>query len=94
MQSAHERLTAPALPARLIVRPDLAARPAEGGVLVTTYSRYEPLLLTDALYEVVQAFGGEGTVAEVRERLLREQELDVPEELLQGLHQYRVLVEP
>jgi hypothetical protein len=30
----------------------------------------------------------------VRERLLREEGLDVPEELLQGLHQYRVLVEP
>jgi Fe-S-cluster containining protein len=94
MMAAHERLTSPALPARLVVRPDLVARPGEGGVLVTTYSRYEPLLLTEALYEVVQAFGGEGTVTEVRERLLRDEGLDVPEELLHGLHQYRVLVEP
>jgi Fe-S-cluster containining protein len=94
MTAAHARLTSPALPLRLTLRPDLAARPAEGGMLVTTYSRYEPLLLTEALYEVVQAFGGEGTVAEVRERLLRDEGIDVPEELLHGLHQYRVLVEP
>ena len=94
MTAAHTTLTSPALPERLTVRPDLVARPAEGGVLVTTYSRYEPLLLTEALHEVVQAFGGGGTVAEVRERLLREEGIDVPEELLQGLHQYRVLVAP
>jgi hypothetical protein len=33
-------------------------------------------------------------VAEVRERLLRESGVDVPEDLLQSLHQYRVLVAP
>jgi Fe-S-cluster containining protein len=94
MTDAHATLTSPRLPVRLVPRSDLVARPADGGVLVTTYSRYEPLLLTEALYDVVQAFGGEGTVAEVRERLLRDEGLDVPEELLHGLHQYRVLVEP
>jgi Fe-S-cluster containining protein len=94
MTAAHHKLTSSALPERLAPRPDLAARPTEGGVLVTTYSRYEPLLLTEALHEVVQAFGGGGTVAEVRERLLRDEGIDVPEELLRGLHQYRVLVEP
>jgi Fe-S-cluster containining protein len=93
MTAAHATITSPALPARLSPRPDLVARPAEGGVLVTTYSRYEPLLLTEALHDVVKAFGGGGTVAEVRERLLREEEIDVPEELLQALYQYRVLVE-
>jgi Fe-S-cluster containining protein len=94
MTAAHRTLESPSLPERLAPSPTLDARPAEGGVLVATYSRYEPLLLTEALHEVVQAFGGGGTVAEVRERLLREQEIDVPEELLQSLYQYRVLVEP
>ncbi|MEP7121145.1 MAG: hypothetical protein ABJE95_09555 [Byssovorax sp.] len=94
MTAAHTRITSPALPRHLMPRPDLVARPTDGGVLVTTYSRYEPLLLTEALHDVVQAFGGGGTVAEVRERLLREEGIDVPEELLQGLYQYRVLVEP
>lgn len=94
MTAAHRTITSPALPERLLPSPGLDARPSEGGVLVKTYSRYEPLLLTEALHEVVQAFGGGGTVAEVRERLRREAELDVPEELLQSLYQYRVLVEP
>ena len=94
MTAAHRKLVSLTLPERLLPSPDLAARPAEGGVLVATYSRYEPLLLTEALHEVVQAFGGGGTVAEVRARLLREAEIDVPEELLQSLYQYRVLVEP
>ncbi len=94
LTAAHRALTSPSLPARLVPRPDLAARPIEGGVLVTTYSRYEPLLLTEALHEVVEAFRGGGTVAEVRERLLRESGVDVPEDLLQSLHQYRVLVAP
>lgn len=94
LAATHRTMESPALPARLVPRPDLAARPAEGGVLVTTYSRYEPLLLTEALHEVVKAFGGGGTVSEIRERLLREEGIDVPEELLHGLHQYRVLVEP
>ena len=94
MATAHRILESRALPPRLAPSPTLGARPIEGGVLVSTYSRYEPLLLTEALHEVVQAFSGGGTVAEVRERLLREQEIDVPEDLLQSLYQYRVLVEP
>ena len=94
LAAAHRTMESPALPERLVPRADLVARPTEGGVLVTTYSRYEPLLLTEALHEVVQAFGGGGTVAEVRARLASEAGIDVPEELLRGLHQYRVLVEP
>lgn len=94
MKAAHRTVESPALPERLAPSPTLDPRPTEGGVLVATYSRYEPLLLTEALHEVVQAFGGGGTVAEVRERLRREQEIDVPEDLLQSLYQYRVLVEP
>lgn len=94
MTEARARLTSTALPERLAPNPTLGRRAVEGGLLVSTYSRYEPLLLSEALYEVVQAFGGGGTVAEVRARLLADEGLDVPEELLRGLHQYRVLVEP
>jgi hypothetical protein len=94
LEDAHRVMTKPTLPERLVPNPAMAARPVDGGVLVKTYSRYEPLLLNEALYEVTQAFGSGETVSAIRERLSREAGVEIPDELLISLHQLRVLVPP
>ena len=93
-KEAHRALIDPTLPPRLTPNPMMDVRPAQGGVLVTTYNRYEPLLLNDALYEVVREFSPGETVAEVRARLARDAGIDVPEELLVSMTRFRILVAP
>jgi Fe-S-cluster containining protein len=90
----YRRMNAPVLPERLVLGPDVVAERVEGGVLVSTYSRYEPLLLSPDLYEVLKEFGAGETVAEVKERLLREAGVEVPDAMLIALHQMRVIVAP
>ena len=92
--AAHQALVAPTLPERLQPNPEMTLSPAEGGHLVTTYSRYEPMLLSEGLHEVVREFSAAETVAEVRARLRRESEVELPEELLLSLLRFRVLVAP
>jgi hypothetical protein len=94
LASRYRAIEAPVLPERLIPNPMMAARPIEGGVLAKTYSLYEPLLLTEGLYDVIREFGAGETVAEVRARILRESGVDVPEDLVLSLYQMRVLVPP
>jgi hypothetical protein len=77
-----------------VLAPGVAARPVEGGVLVSTYSRYEPLLLSPDLHEVLKELGAGETVASFKERLQREHGVEVPDALLIALHQMRVLVAP
>lgn len=90
--AAYRAIASPTLPERLMPNPEMGAKVVGSGVLVRTYSHYEPLLLTDALHDVVREFGPSETVAEVRQRLVRQQQLDVPEDLILGLYQMRVLV--
>jgi hypothetical protein len=94
LQSAHHTMLHPELPERLLPNPEMGSTETPDGVLVRAYSRYEPLLLTRDLFEVVRAFTGGETVAEVRARLLRDSDLTIPDELLISLHQFRVLVTP
>lgn len=92
LERAREVMLRPSLPERLAPNPEMSVEENEGGVLAVTYSRYEPLMLTRDLFEVVRAFSYAETVSEVRARLLREHEVEVPEELLVGLVRFRVLV--
>lgn len=94
LAAAREAMLSPKLPERLVPNPEMTSDETATGVLVVTYSRYEPLMLTPDLFAVVRAFGEGGTVAEVRERLLREHDVEVPDALLVGLYQFRVLVPP
>jgi Fe-S-cluster containining protein len=93
-EKAHREIVAPTMPERLVANPAMKVLPAEGGVIVTAYSRYEPLHLTAALHEVVRAFGPGETVAEVRARLQREEGIEIPDELLVSLYRFQVLVPP
>jgi hypothetical protein len=90
----HDLMVNPRLPETLVKNPKLDERPREDGVLVTGYSHYEPLLLTKDLYAVTRVFDGTRRVAEVRAQLKRDEDLEVPEEILLGLYRYRVLVTP
>jgi hypothetical protein len=92
LEAALQRLRAPVLPERLkldLYRPPV---PVAGGVIVGTYSKYEPTLLNEALFEVLRELSPEETVADFRARLLRDHEVDVPEALLLELHRLRVLI--
>ncbi len=94
LEAAHHRLGAPVLPERLVL--DLYRPPVhvEGGVVVGTYSKYEPVKLTPDLFEVLRELRADETVAEFRARLLRDHEVDVPEALLIELHRMRVVIAP
>lgn len=94
LAAAREAMLHPKLPERLVPNPEMASKETADGVLVTSYSRYEPLMLTRDLFEMLRVFGEGGTVAEVRARLAREHGVEVPDELLIGLYQFRVLVPP
>lgn len=92
VEESYRRVASPVLPERLTLNPDASLQPAEGGVLAVTFSRYEPVLLSPDLHEVLKQFGPDETVAEVRARLLREHEVEIPEGMLLELHQLRVVI--
>ncbi|MFO0755582.1 MAG: hypothetical protein U0359_03785 [Byssovorax sp.] len=92
VEQKHRDLIAPRLPERLVLNPDASLTPAEGGVLCVTFSRYEPVLLSPDLHEVLKELRPDETVAGFRARLLREHELSVPESLLLDLHRLRVVI--
>jgi Fe-S-cluster containining protein len=92
VEEAREKLVRPTLPERLAPNPEMTSAETSDGVLVSTYSTYEPLMLTRELFELVHMFGPDRTVAEVRAEVLREHDVEVPEALLVALCQFRVLV--
>jgi Fe-S-cluster containining protein len=94
LEAAHRRLLSPSLPERLVLDLYRPPVPVDGGVIVGSYSKYEPLELTPALFDVLRELRADETVTDFRARMLREQEVEVPEELLVELHRMRVVVEP
>lgn len=94
LEERHSTLVSTALPDRLVLNPEASIAPAEGGAVVTTFSRYEPLFVNDQLLEVLREMSARESVADFRGRLLRDHEVDVPESALVSLHRFRVVVEP
>src|SRR5262249_3873033 len=92
VQRKYATLRSPKLAERLSLNADMTVQPAADGVLVYTYSRYESHLLNEQLYEVLKEFTAKESVAEVRARLYRDYQVEVPEELLLSMQQLRVLV--
>jgi hypothetical protein len=68
--------------------------PSANGVVVSTYSSYEPLELSRPLYQLLGTLRAEEPLAAARARLQREQGAEIPDQLLVMLHQMRVLVAP
>jgi len=61
---------------------------------VTTYSRYDPLFVTQDLYDALGEFTAAETTAEVLERLRREHDVDLPEALLLEMQVHGVMTPP
>ncbi len=89
----HQQMVAPSVPERLEPSPTLTSALHPAGVLVSTYSDYDPLVVSPALFEVIQRFSAAESVAETRARLLAEG-VEIPEALLLMLVQMEVLVVP
>jgi Fe-S-cluster containining protein len=92
VEATHAAATAPRLAERLVLNPELVMQPVDGGVIVTTYSRYESMMLSDALHEVLREFTVQEPVSDVLARLHREHEIELPDGLLVSLQQMRVVV--
>lgn len=94
LSGLYDSLRFPVLAERLMLNPDRSETPTEGGVLMTTYSRYETVLVNEQLHEVLKELTGKETVAEVRARLARDYEVDLPESMLIALQQLRIVIPP
>ena len=94
VRSRYEDTTKPKLAPRLLLNPDMLVTRGEGGVGVTTYSRYDSLFLTDALHEALGHFTGQSPVETVLEKLRTEHDVDLPTDLLLYLQQFDVVREP
>jgi hypothetical protein len=64
------------------------------GVGVSTYSRYDSLVLSDALYEALTEFSGHDPALTVLSRLRDTQGVELPPELLLEMQQFGVVKEP
>jgi Fe-S-cluster containining protein len=93
VRDRYDAVTAPKLATRLVKNPEMRALPGEGGVAVTTYSRYDSLLLSKDLFDAVSLFAGD-PVDTVLERLKKEHDVDFPRDLLLTLQLQGVLTEP
>ena len=93
-RARYQGATAPKLAPHLTLNPDMLVVRADGGVGVTTYSDYDPLFLSEALFDALAYFAGTDPVPAVLERLRTEREVDLPPALLLHLQQNDVLREP
>ncbi len=94
--ATYEATLAPKLAPRLALNPTLKKHPTATGVGVTSYSVYDPLFLTQDLYDALSEFSAKETVTEVLARLLRDHEVELPEALLLEMQVHGVMtpVEP
>jgi Fe-S-cluster containining protein len=92
VEAKHAVLLAPVLAERLALNPELLVQNVDGGVIVTGYSRYEPMYLSGPLHEVLGQFSARERVVDVLARLKREHDVELPDGLLLSLQQMRVVV--
>lgn len=90
----YDAATSPRLAERLMMNPDLRATPMgdSGAMAVTTYSAYDPMMLIPELWAVLPEFKGDETVAEVKARLDRDQDVEIGDDLLLILQNHAILV--
>ena len=85
----------PTLPERVSLNRRLRVLPVDGGVVLTMpYNSYDSVKIETALYDALKEFTVERTVAETRETLLEEQEIEIEDALLSMFVMHDVLVPP
>ncbi len=94
MEERYRDVAEPKLAPRLVLNPALRVVQAQGGVGVSTYSRYDSLFLTKDLYDGLLRFAGEDTVDVALERLRRDHDVELSRELLLELQVLGVLSPP
>jgi hypothetical protein len=86
-----EAVTTPTLAPRLVLNKDLRRVPAPGGMQVTTYSTYDPLFLTQDLYDALALFTAEESVTDALARLARDHDVELPTALLLEMQLHGVM---
>ena len=92
--AAHDAITRPVLASKLVRNAELRVVPAPGGVHVTSYSRYDPLFLTQDLYDALGELRADETTAAGLERLKAEHDVELPESLLLEMQLHGVMTTP
>jgi Fe-S-cluster containining protein len=88
VEAKHATLIAPQLAERLVLNPEIVVQPEGENLIVSSYSRYEPMMLSQPLYEVLQQLSARERVVDVLARL----QVELPDGLLLSLQQMRVVV--
>jgi hypothetical protein len=94
LERVHGQMVQPALPERLVLSPQLTSEIREDGVLVSTYCDYDPMMLSPALFQLLQRFSAPTAVADTQVRDGTDEGSEIPHDLLVMLFQMRVLVAP
>lgn len=95
LRSAYVMLSTPKIPERLAINQKMRRLPIANGVAVTTtYNSYDSMVLEKDLWDVLERFSYDTTVADLRKRLLEEEGLEFADELLVHLTRHGILVEP
>ena len=95
LERLHRAAFRPELPPVLKLNPAATVQwLPDGSVALGCYSEVDALALPGAAYPLLTEFTGKEPVATVRERLRREKQADLFEDVLLELHRHRILVVP
>jgi Fe-S-cluster containining protein len=95
LRARYASLMTPKLPERLALNKKLRRLPVANGVVVTTsYNVYDSMVLEKDLFDMLEKFSHDSTVAETRKRLEEEHGIEFTDELLIHLSRHAIVVEP
>jgi hypothetical protein len=86
---------APAIPERVSLNKRLRVLPVQDGVVITMpYNNYDSIKIEPELHDVLKVFTHEATVAETREKLEKEQGIELEDALISMFAMHDILVPP
>ncbi|HYO57960.1 hypothetical protein [Archangium sp.] len=94
LEKSHRDAVAPVLPGVLKLNPEATVKwLADGSVALGAYSEYDAVALPGLAYSLLVEFTGREPVEAVRERLRKEKQADLHEDILLELYRHRILME-
>jgi hypothetical protein len=96
LQEAVKRVReAPAIPERVALNKRLRVLPVQDGVVITMpYNNYDSIKIEPELHDVLKAFTHDETVTEAREKLEKEQGIELEDALISMFTMHDILVPP